>query len=165
MRHTRAFLLYSILLMNIMLPLTAETVMLYSDKSSGIGDEQSSIRYIEDGIMEVFFDAGHIIFNGNYEMSPLTEETDTLFADLPGSRIAKAGGASYVLTVRLLFTDDEKDLLPVSAEYVFIDLETDKNLTSGLMLLEKPDDWKEREPHELVQSLGKRLGMEALKGL
>ncbi len=164
MRHSKTIFVCSILLINILMPVAAETVMIFSDKSLGLGDEQSAIRYVEDGIMEVFFDAGHIIFNGTYQMISEGEE-DQLFNDSPVYRVAKSGGASYVLNIQLRFTEDEEDLLPVSASYTFIDLATEQSLASGLVPLEKGKDWKEREPHELVQSLGRRLGIEALKGL
>lgn len=165
MKCSMATFVCSILLINILMPVAAETVMIYSDKSLGFGDEQNAIRYIEDGIMEVFFDAGHIIFNGTYQMIAGSEEEEDLFNDSPVYRIAKSGGASYVLNIQLRFTEDEEDLLPVSASYTFIDLSTEQNLASGLVPLEKGSDWKEKEPHELVQSLGRRLGIEALKGL
>ncbi|MGC9311905.1 MAG: hypothetical protein ACP5IA_04360 [Sediminispirochaetaceae bacterium] len=165
MKYSRAIFVCSILLINTLMPVAAETVMIYSDKSLGFGDEQNAIRYIEDGIMEVFFDAGHIIFNGTYQMISRAEEEENLFNDSPVYRIAKSGGASYVLNIRLRFTEDEEDLLPVSASYTFIDLTTERNLASGLVPIEKGKDWKEKEPHELVQSLGRRLGIEALKGL
>jgi len=165
MRYIRAIFVYSLLLINVLMPVCAETVMIYSDRSLGLGDEKSAIRYIEDGVMEVFFDAGHIIFNGTYEMISEGGEEEKLFNDSPVYRIAKSGGASYVLNIQLRFTEDENDLLPVSASYKFIDLETERNLASGLVPLEKGKDWKEKEPHELVQSLGRRLGLEVLKGL
>lgn len=165
MKCSRAIFVCSILLINVLMPVAAETVMIYSDKSLGLGDEQSAIRYIEDGIMEVFFDAGHIIFNGTYQMISESEEEENLFNDSPVYRIAKSGGATYVLNIQLRFTEDEEDLLPVSASYTFIDLTTERNLASGLLPLEKGNEWKEKEPHELVQSLGRRLGIEALKGL
>lgn len=165
MRHPRAIFVAGLLLINVLMPVAAETVMIYSERSLGLGDEQSAIRYIEDGIMEVFFDAGHIIFNGTYEMIAEVEEEKNLFNDSPVNRIAKSGGAAYVLNIQLRFSEDENDLLPVSASYKFIDLETERNLASGLVSLEKGKDWKEKEPHELVQSLGRRLGIEVLKGL
>ena len=166
MRHSGAFPACGVLLMLIILsPAAAETVMLYSDRPSGIGDETSAIHYIEDGIMEIFFDAGHIIFNGTYGMMEGDESGDSPFDDNPVYRIAKSGGASYVLSVRLSFTEDMEELLPVSAAYEFIELLTERHLSSGTVLLERSDGWKEKEPYELVQNMGRKLGREALEGL
>jgi len=165
MQNTKIFILCAILLTALVVPATAETVMLFTDRPSGFGDEKSSIHYIEDGIMEVFFDAGHIIFNSTYQSTEEIVEEKDVFADYPAFRIAKAGGAMYILTVQLRFTEDEEDLLPVAAAYALIDLETEANLAGGTVMLERPDDWKEKEPYELVQGMGRRLGREALKGL
>jgi len=165
MKYTGFFLCGVLLICSIM-PLSADTVMLYLDRSKGQGDEKNSIGYIEDGIMEAFFDAGHIIFNSSYHSLGESEEPEEdPFGDYYVYRVAKSGGASYVLSVRLSFDEDIENQWPISAAYDFVRLETEQSLSSGVVLMERTGGWKEKEPFELVQSLGKRLGMEALKGL
>src|SRR6056297_1748466 len=107
----------SLLLLGILLsPAYTETIMLFSEEPTGIGNERDSVIYVEDGIMDVFFSAGHIIFNGGYQQfDQESAAAQSTFGDTPSFRIAKSGGADYMLQVQLEFTQDDQNSLPVKA--------------------------------------------------
>ncbi len=148
------------------LSISAETVMLFSEKPDGIGNTHSSVGYVEDGIMDVFFSAGHIIFNGGYQqLEEKDNESQKTFADTISFRMAKSGGADYILQVQLLFTDDEENALPVKALYQFYRLESEEILADGEVLLTEAGDQDELEDQELIRRMGAQLGTQALRGM
>lgn len=147
---------------------SADTVMLFSEVPTGEGNKQESVIYVEDGIMEVFFGAGHIIFNGGfqeYDQEGENDEAEQTFDDVPAFRIAKSGGASYILQVRLQFTVDEEETLPEKAQYRFFELNSEKKLAGGVVLLSEAGDREELEDKELIRRMGKEVGSQALQGM
>jgi len=148
--------------------LPADTVMLFSEVPTGSGNKQDSVIYVEDGIMEVFFGAGHIIFNGGFQEYDDQEPEDgaqETFADTPSFRVAKSGGASYILQVQLKFTEDEEELLPQKALYSFFELNSEKMLADGVVLLSEAGDREELEDKELIRRMGRQVGSQALQGM
>ena len=144
----------------------AETVMLFSEKPAGVGNAHSSIGYVEDGIMDVFFSAGHIIFNGGYQqLDEKDAESQSTFADAVSFRMAKTGGADYVLQVQLQFTADEQNTLPVKALYQFYRLESEEKLADGEVQMTEAGDKEELEDKELIRRMGVQLGTQALQGM
>ncbi len=146
----------------------ADTVMLFSEVPTGSGNKQDSVIYVEDGIMEVFFGAGHIIFNGGFQEYDDQDSEDAAqetFADTPPFRVAKSGGASYILQVQLKFTEDEEDLLPHKAQYSFFELDSEKKLADGVVLLSEAGDREELEDKELIRRMGRQVGSQALQGM
>lgn len=110
----------------------AETVMLYMDNAAGqsyVRDENRAyVSAVEEGIMGEFFDAGHIIFNSGISYQSPAE---TPFkSERPSVRIAKAGGAGYLLEVVLAGATDEPDV-PQRAEFTFSELESNRVLSEG----------------------------------
>ena len=72
--------------------LGAETVMVYVCAQSG--DNDYLLSAVEAGIMEVFFDAGHIVFNaGTYERASDVEIQRRSWV----RNLARQGGATHVL--------------------------------------------------------------------
>lgn len=146
----------------------ADTVMLFSEVPSGQGNKQDSVIYVEDGIMEVFFGAGHIIFNGGfqeYNDQEKRDEAQMTFNDTASFREAKSGGASYVLEVQLRFTEDEDERLPRKAVYSFYELNSEKKLSDGEVLLSEAGDREELEDKELIRRMGKQIGSKVLQGM
>src|SRR6056297_86811 len=157
----------SLLLLGILLsPAYTETVMLFSEKPTGIGNEHYSVIYVEDGIMDVFFSAGHIIFNGGYQQfdqeSAVAQNT---FGDTPSFRLAKSGGANYMLKVQLEFTQDDQDSLPVKVLYRLYHLNSEKKLAGGEVLLTEAGEREELEAEVLVRRMGRYVGTRAMKGM
>lgn len=144
--------------------ISAETVLLFSEKPTGVGNEQESVGYIEDGIMDVFFTAGHIIFNGGYQQfDEETTESQNTFVDDLSFRQAKSGGAHYVLQVQLRFNEDDQDTLPVKALYRFYELKSEEQLVSGEVPLTESGNKEKLEDWELIRKMGKEVGSQALK--
>ncbi|MCF7913764.1 MAG: hypothetical protein K9L66_01210 [Spirochaetaceae bacterium] len=144
----------------------AETVMLFSEEPTGIGNERDSIIYIEDGIMDVFFSAGHIIFNGGYQQfEPESAAAQSTFGDTPSFRIAKSGGADYMLQVQLEFTQDDQDSLPVKALYSFYHLNSEEKLAGGEVLLTEAGEREEMEEEVLIRRMGRHVGTRAMEGM
>src|SRR6056297_693683 len=123
--------------------LNAETVLLYSDHSVGKGDFDFSTFYVEDGIMDVFFEAGHIIFNGSFQNPEAKLPADAPFSERPSYRMAKAGGASHVLEISLHFSEDEAETLPRFAKYRFIEVSSERNLAEGDVYYHETGDSEE----------------------
>ncbi|MFW6361100.1 MAG: hypothetical protein ACOC2R_05040 [Spirochaetota bacterium] len=146
--------------------LPADTVMLFSEVPTGSGNKQDSVIYVEDGIMEVFFSAGHIIFNGGfleYDDQESEDAAKETFGDTPSFREAKSGGAGYILQVQLKFTEDEEEILPQKALYSFFELNSEKKLADGVVLLSEAGDREELEDKELIRRMGRQVGSQALQ--
>jgi hypothetical protein len=100
---------------------TAETVMISIEDETGIHDEEyvAASRYhltaVEDGVMDAFFAAGHIVFNfGSYEQTSGSE----IQRRYSVRTAAEEGGASYVVQLALEFERlDESRLRPVRVDY------------------------------------------------
>jgi hypothetical protein len=145
---------------------SADTVMLFSEAPTGKGNLQDSVIYVEDGIMEVFFGAGHIIFNGGfqeYDQEGDDDAAEQTFDDVPSFRVAKSGGANYILQVRLQFTADEEDTLPEKAQYSFFELSSEKKLADGVVLLSEAGDREKLEVVEIIRRMGREVGSQALQ--
>lgn len=144
---------------------SGETVLLYSMSPEGTEDAAYSIFYMEDGIMDVFFQAGHIIFNGTYQSEEAELPADVPFEDRPSFRMAKAGGASLVLEICLHFSGREDEILPESVDYLFVDVLHEKNIAEGSVSIAEAGDPEELEDFELVRMMGRKVGLSALRGM
>jgi len=82
---------------------------------------------LEQGIMDQFFNAGHIIFNG-----PSAASTDIHSVSLR-QQSARLGGASRLILVELAYRADPalKKALPISARYSLWRLDTRQIVESG----------------------------------
>ena len=157
----------SLVLLGILLsPAYTETVMLFSEEPTGMGNERDSVIYVEDGIMDVFFSAGHIIFNGGYQQfDQESAAAQSTFGDTPSFRIAKSGGADYMLQVQLEFTPDKQDSLPVKAHYSLYHLNSEEKLAGGEVLLTEAGEREELEEEVLVRRMGRYVGTKAMAGM
>ncbi len=157
-----------LILLLIPLGAAAETVMLYTEKPEGKGEYDIARGYMEDGIMGAFFDAGHIIFNTHAAAGSSTEDTsgkDGPFEDRKAFRIAKAGGAGYLLEIMMKFTEDEDEPLPQSVEYRVYLLKEDSLLGKGSVHLRNAGDEDELSDEELLKNMGHNLAKDALSRL
>lgn len=144
--------------------ISSETVMLYlanSEDSIFIREETVPLAMaIEDGIMEVFFDTGHIIFNSGIDSE---EPPDPPFkSERIAVRLAKAGGALYLLEVEL-FAADAADSMPSFATFIFTDLQLSEVISKGRIVTEEliPDSLT--DPGEVCVLLGRDLAQNALQ--
>ncbi len=140
----------------------ANTVMVYTKPVEGEGAVKEARGILEDGIMAVFFDAGHIVFNA---FPPETEENEEP-PDLPEDisfRIAKSGGASLLLEVDMYFSEDEEEKLPESVRYRYFDLFSGDLLDEGSILLSDVDEPEEPGGKTRLRILGEELALRVLR--
>jgi hypothetical protein len=136
--------------------------MLYTEESIGRGEIAKSRGYMEDGIMGAFFDAGHIIFNEHDEGRAEDVRAEELFGDPQAFRIARSGGAGFLLKVVMEFNSDEEEPLPQSADYRMYRLGGDELLGKGTVYLRDAGDREKLSSEELLQNMGRNLARSAL---
>lgn len=158
-------ILIVILGIGMVVPLSSETVLLYSTFPEGKGDVVHSTGYLEDGIMDVFFQAGHIIFNGGYSEESESDEANQLYSEAASLRMAKRGGASLLLEIQLRFSDEREESIPVAAKYSFTEVSSERQLSEGEVLIKEVEDASSLDSEELIAKMGRLLGERALKGL
>jgi hypothetical protein len=148
---------------------TAETVMISVQDDTDIEDEdyRSVSRYhlsaVEDGVMEAFFDAGHIVFNfGEYER-PAGETMQRRY-DI--RKAAKGGGASMVVQLSLVFERvDEETLKPVGIDYELWDVASGEALAGGRRSAPFGFSEENNKPGNRSAELGRRVARELLSKL
>jgi len=141
----------------------AETVMLYTDEAEG--SEYFTLAgldlaaAVEDGVMAVFFDAGHIIFNFGL---PGDEPADPPFrSERVAVRTAKAGGASLLFELLLSNPADSRPI-PGAVEYVLSDVLKNEEIVRGVVRLTEVDDGEITDYRRLCALLGTAAAVEAL---
>ncbi|WP_321992327.1 hypothetical protein [Marispirochaeta aestuarii] len=145
----------------------SDAVLIFTTNS--LDPERLSVKElqsaVEDGAMAALFDAGHIVFNaGVVAGNPrLKGPSDRL-----SMRMAKSGGALFLLEIDLLYEEpetDEEQLNAPSAQYRLYDVMQDTLLTQGSL---SPGDVRSREdagPEELSTALGSAIADHAVSML
>ena len=145
-----------------------ETVMLYV----GSGPENRAefdlcipiSAALEDGVMSEFFDSGHIIFNAGLKSAVRFPEPPGSHERLP-LRIAKAGGASYLLEVELNYSvpDGEDGPKDFYADFVFSHVNSSKVLQQGELSSQAAErNIETPDPEEKGYVLGTMIAQETL---
>jgi hypothetical protein len=120
---------------------------------------------VEDGAMAVFFDAGHIVFNaGVVTGNPRPKGP----SDRLSMRMAKNGGALFLLEIDLLYKEPETDggkLDAPSAHYRLYDVMNDTLLTRGSLVPEEVQSREKAGPKELSTALGSAIADQAVSKL
>jgi hypothetical protein len=147
------------------LPVYAETVMLFTREAEGANYfELVGIDFaaaVEDGIMEVFFDEGHIIFN--YGL-PGKRGVETPFPSEPVPvRAAKSGGATFLIEIELS-NPPEPGIAPLVVTYRYSDVIRERLISSGVVRLEEIDDGSITDARELCAAIGRAIAFAALSG-
>lgn len=144
----------------------AETVMVSVHDESGFTDEDylAASRYqltaVEDGIMEAFFDAGHIVFNlGDYEHFDGAD----IQRRYTVRTAAREGGASYVVQLALLFErDGDSSVQPTRVEYELWDVGSGERIAGGTRSAPFEFGSRASERGSRSAELGRRVAMELL---
>jgi len=123
--------------------LSAETVLLYTMVNTDVVDEQQFGDLIESAVMNEFFDAGHIVFNADISGSVPDRGMD-YYKESDSLQMAKAGGAAFVLEVKLTYNEVKGKSLPDFAEYRLINVLSGNLIDEGSVsidqkLVEKDD--------------------------
>lgn len=119
---------------------SAETVLIYVGDTSASEEEFKLClplsSALEDGVMNEFFDNGHIVFNAGIKMRSDFPEPPFESERLP-VRIAKAGGAAYLLEIKIQYILEEKEggnfEVPrdLSADFIFSHVTSERVLQQG----------------------------------
>ena len=142
----------------------ADTVMLYVTESAESDYFKNAgldyVAAVEDGVMDVFFNAGHIIFN--YGLSSEPPAKTPFRADNVQARVAKSGGARFLIEVALSNPASES-IAPAVIEYAYTDLILKEEITAGLLRLEAIDDGSITDERELCAAIGRAVALAALE--
>ena len=128
------FIFLAIVLLSV--PAWAETVFVYIEKgnivlSSGINDDAALwITRIEDGIMDILFDSGHIVFSNDSGRNQI-RDFETL------NQLAKSGGAAVLVSAVLNLQIVDNTVI-ISGDYKVYDLFTDDIIASNKYVFNDP---------------------------
>lgn len=129
-------LFISVLILCFPFLLFAETILLYTITEASVEDLEQFGDFIESGVMNEFFDAGHIVFNA--AVSGLTPEVGLDHYKEPASmQMAKAGGAAFLLEVKLVYSEVQGRELPSYAGFQFIEVATGDLIKEGSVTIDK----------------------------
>ena len=145
----------------------SETVMLYTQmqlRSEGPDRNLDRFAAIEDGVMSLFFDSGHIIFDTGMPQQPNLAGTNGQQSETWAIQEARKGGADFLLEVSLSFPDAPYPaVVPLAIHYKL------KQLANGLTLAEgdvtpafQPSEVAEKKPYDLCFALGQEVARHAL---
>ncbi len=173
----RKMIVSFVLLLSLAAVVGAETVMVYVGNTAESEDIFNLCLPIssalEDGVMNEFFDEGHIIFNAGIRFKPETAMEQEFprppfDADRLPIRIAKAGGASYLLEIQIHYIlhkgEEEAYELPedFSADYVFSHITSSRVLQTGDMEYSAMNTGGDGKIEEYSYALGQAIAKEAL---
>ena len=116
--------------------LSAETILLYTVVDTDVVDEQQFGDLIESSVMNEFFDAGHIIFNSDI-IGAAPERGMDYFKESDSLQMAKAGGAAFILEVKLTYNEVKGKSLPDYAEFRFINVTSGNLINKGSVSIDK----------------------------
>lgn len=163
MKRISLFVFLSSLVVSPML--LAETVLIYTF------DEWISPRVrrgeahilssLEDGMMEVFFDAGHIVYNG--QAPPQVRKT-SVKPIMDALLLASKGGARVIVEVSILYDSQAEELSVLPAEVVFTLTEAVVNrvLLEGRLFPRDFQNSPQMDSRETCRSLGAALAERVL---
>lgn len=153
-----------ILLFNIVIALSAETVFVYIEKGQinlGKGIDDDSIEWInsmEKGVMDIFFESGHIIFSDNsgknqYNSFKVLDQT------------AKASGANYLIYANLNFQVDKNNNITPWGNYKIHNLKNDVIAHDGEYKIENAFKSNSKTIYEQLFEMGETVGKEVVNVL
>ena len=105
------------------------------------------LNVIEDGVMESFFEQGHIVFAANSSKTTYPDERVL-------NQAAKRGGAELLLKAVINYSV-KNNTVAITGNYVFYNLYSDSILTEGNYELPEDFDMAGIKVEELFFSIGK----------
>ncbi len=143
--------------------LFSETVLLYTITEAGEEDPEQFGDLMESGVMNEFFDAGHIIFNTAVS-GDIPEVGLSHYKEAASLQLAKAGGAAFLLEVKFVYTEVKgRDLLS-TANYQLINVTTGDLVEDGSVSID--NRWIEKDEFENgVTAMGRSMASYALSFL
>jgi hypothetical protein len=147
---------------------SAETVLLYIGNQ--VENEEvfklclPSAYSLEDGVMNEFFDSGHIIFNAGVKKEYSFTKPPFDSTRMP-VRMAKRGGARYLLEVNVIYKINAKNETPKlsSAGYTLTNVYSEDILGRGNIEMEDVRIGPEENPEAGWYSMGQYIARHALE--
>ncbi len=147
----------------------ADTVMLYTQMRASADSQNKNVeRYvaIEDGVMALFFDSGHIIFDTGLPQSAKSGAPSANPSETWAAETAKTGGASYLLEVELSFPDaPSPSVVPTGIHYKFLHLSSGRTIAEGSLVPQVPpkNAADRKTPYDLCYALGQEVARDVLR--
>ncbi len=149
-------LLLGILLLIPALFMYGETIFVYTVSKGTEKTLKNAVPYLEDGVLSVLFDAGHIVFNASSTESvkkrglPSYKEPEDFLT-------AKSGGASYLLEIAMHYMEKDKKEVPEFADYRLFNVISGKLLTDGKIRIEKDPPGEKKSDEEKLTDMGRNM--------
>ena len=146
----------------------AETLLVFTVNSVDMNADEPDVRVVglqsavEEGIMSVLFNDGHIVFNAGVVSS--NEKLD-IASDRLSVRLAKNGGASWLLEVDLGYVSKGPEISLANAEYRLYHLNTDKEIISGEVSPAEVKSRPDQDDEELGEAMGEGIGYNVIRWL
>ncbi len=162
MRRTIA--LFLLLIIGICGTVAAETVMVAVDNEKSAVPDEGIFFYrsaLEAGVMDVFFEEGHVIFNG---ILPEREKMSEMQRRYDSIKLAEEGGAAFVFLASLQYEVAKEGSVfqPKAVIFTFYSLSGEKTLYDGKITLEDISIPEKAGPAEICFLLGKTAGTQTL---
>jgi len=149
----KKIVLFLVILLSFLIQAGAQTVMISVRRTPVVSRvlEEEYTAHMEDGIMDLLFDSGFIVFNTDFGIldgSPLGDDVTIT---------ANAGGADFLLQVDLTYLQLEKGIRPEQAEFSYRNLVSSRTMVKGRIRL---DDLPSGEKNSVLDScyyIGKRI--------
>ncbi len=143
--------------------LSAETIFIYTVSEGTDSTLKESVPYLEDGILDELFEAGHIIFNASSTRA-VTEKGLDSYKEPEDFLIAKSGGASFLMEIALHYRIEDEKEVPVSADYRLFNVISGKLLKNGTRRMVQ-DDGEEKTSEERLTDMGRSIVFDLLSFL
>lgn len=139
-KRTVATVFFTVLLLGAAIPSSANTIMVYLDYESRAGEPEELVRPllldIETGIMDVLFDAGHIVFN--MPVASVSTDLSQIGRSQALRSAARDGGAGHLIDVVLELSIDRvrSRARVIGARYRLVDVVDPEVVAAGVMAVE-----------------------------
>lgn len=146
----------------------AETLLVFATNSVVMNAEEPDLRVVklqsavEEGIMSVLFDDGHIVFNAGIVTS---NEPLSIVSDRLSVRLAKNGGASWLLEVDLDYDTRDQEVVLVQAVYRLYHLDSLNEITAGEVFTRDVRTREDQDDQVLGELMGKGIGFHVIRFL
>ena len=136
--------------------LTAETIFIYTVSEGSDTTLKSSVPYLEDGVLDALFDAGHIVFNAS-STKPVKQKGLDSYKEPEDFLTAKAGGASFLLEIDMHYLVSDEKEIPQSADYRLYNVISGTLLQKGRMQIEKSTGDLKKSNEEKLTDMGQSM--------
>lgn len=146
--------LFLLLCLTVWRDLDAGTVMVYSGEQENISYERffEVAVLIEEGIMETYFDMGHIVFNA------IQVEDEEYYPDGAPEPVsfftARTGGAEYLVEVLIQVGADDMNIVPDEVVVRLFHLYTDEKIIDQIIDIDRMDYLDGAEDDQICRMIG-----------